>query len=186
MRRATAAQLKSASARCRPLTPIVRRSAGIRDERVDGPGQLAREALGVSRLDDPVVLYQIDRDEAAGLAVDHDLGDAAHRRRDHGDLAGHRLQVDEAERLVDRRAAEDRRVGVQLDRRRPVHHLRDPHDARPPAWASATAASTSRAISGVSGIPAHSTTCDSGVELGDGPDQVEEPFCREIRPTKRT
>ena len=48
----------------------------------------------------------LDRHQPAGLAVDDDLGDAAGRRGDDRQLAGHRLEVDDAERLVDRRADE--------------------------------------------------------------------------------
>ena len=53
------------------------------------------------------VVDLLDRDQPAGLPVDDDLGDAAGGRRDDGQLAGHRLEVDDAQRLVDRRANED-------------------------------------------------------------------------------
>ncbi len=82
-----------------------RRGAGrIAHERVDGLGQGGQ----IRR-----------RHEQAGLAIDHDLGDAADRAGDDRRAAGHRLQVDDPERLVDRGAAEDRRVRVELDHRRP-------------------------------------------------------------------
>ena len=59
-----------------------------------------------------------DGDEEARLPVDHDLEDPAGRRGHDGRLAGHRLEVDDAQRLVDRRAGEHRRVAEQLDRPR--------------------------------------------------------------------
>src|SRR5271166_2879816 len=55
------------------------------------------------------------RHEQARLPGDHDLGDAAHGAGHHRPLAGHRLEVDDAERLVHRRASEDRAVRIELD-----------------------------------------------------------------------
>ncbi len=65
-----------------------------------------------------------------GLAVHDHLGDAAHRGRDHRDLAGHGLQVHDAQRLVDRRAREHRGVGQHLTHRSPRQHLLHPLHAR--------------------------------------------------------
>ena len=53
---------------------------------------------------------RLERHEQPRLAVDDDLGDAADRARHDRRLARHRLEVDDPERLVDRRAAEHRRV----------------------------------------------------------------------------
>jgi hypothetical protein len=83
------------------------------EQRVDGGRDVARELLGVVRLD-LLGAPDLGHDEQPGLAVRHDLRDAADRRRDHRRLARHRLEVDDAERLVDRRADEDRRVRVEV------------------------------------------------------------------------
>jgi hypothetical protein len=53
--------------------------------------------------------------QPAGLAVHHHLGDAADPARHHRRAAGHGLEIDQAEGLVDRRANEHRGVGVELD-----------------------------------------------------------------------
>ena len=49
-------------------------------------------------------------------------------RRHDGRLAGHRLEVDDAERLVDRRADEHRRVAQELDHVGLRKHLLEPDD----------------------------------------------------------
>src|SRR5215207_11443268 len=51
--------------------------------------------------DAAAVLHLVDGDEPPGLAVEDHLGDAAGRRGDDRQLAGHRLEVDDAEGLVD-------------------------------------------------------------------------------------
>ena len=78
----------------------------------------------------------LDRHQQAGLAVGDHLGDAAGGGRHHRRLAGHRLQVDDAHRLVDRRADEDGGVGEHLDHLGLGQHLRPP---RPPrsGWPAA-------------------------------------------------
>ena len=67
-------------------------------------------AVGVDR-GAGAVLDLVDRHEPPGLAVDDDLGDAAGGGGDDGELARHRLEVHDAERLVDRRADEGGRSG---------------------------------------------------------------------------
>jgi hypothetical protein len=69
---------------------------------------------------------------APGDAVLDDLRDPARRRRHHRSLAGHGLQVDDPERLVDGRAAEHCGVAHDLDHLLPPQRLRDPDDAGPP------------------------------------------------------
>jgi len=49
-----------------------------------------------------------------------------------------------------------------------------------------TSAVTSAASSGVSGCPAHSTSCASGGRLAAARSRTGTPFCRVIRPTKIT
>ena len=115
-------------ARWRPARPIARGAVGVGDDLVERGGEVGDVLVGVQRRAGAVGGL-LDRDEAAGLAVDDDLGDAAGRGGDDRRLAGHRLEVDDAERLVDRRAGEHRRVGQQGDDVGPRQHLADPDDA---------------------------------------------------------
>src|SRR5438552_1362254 len=85
-------------------------------------GAAQRELMA---LDDAV----LDRHEEPGLAVHDDFDDPARRGGDDRGLAGHRLEVDDPERLVDRRAREHRRVAEDLDHLRLGQHLLDPEDA---------------------------------------------------------
>ena len=94
--------------------------------------------------------------------------------RDHRDLAGHRLEVDQAERLVHRRAAEDGRVRVELHGRGPVDHLGDPHDSRPLRLDSRHGGLDLSRDLGRVGRPGAQHDLDPGAEVGDGLDQVEE------------
>ena len=54
------------------------------------------------------------------------------------------------------------------------------------ADSSCTASVTSAAISGVSGAPAHSTSCTSGANWCAAATRCATPFCRVIRPTNAT
>ena len=74
------------------------------------------------------VVQLIDRDQIAGLAVHHDLRDAARGAGHNRQTARHGLQVHDAQRLVDRRA--DERVAAVLKRveLRLGEHLLDPDD----------------------------------------------------------
>ena len=132
---------------------------------------------------------RLERDEQAGHAVLDDLGDAAGRGRDDRRLAGHRLEVDDAQRLVDRRADEHGRVAEELD------HAR--------------AAAASRSIQTTSPRVARARALDLGRDLGRDLRRVgragaehelgvrvdqrarrraggRAPFWRVIRPTKTT
>ena len=111
-------------------------------------------------------------DEQPGLAVDHDLGDAADRAGHHGGLAGHRLEVDDAQRLVDRRAHEHHRVRQHLPdlSRGSISLTRSRRRGSPAARRSAS--SISALSSGVSGAPASSTSCRPGSKLQPGREQV--------------
>ena len=87
------------------------------------------------------IVDRVERDEQARHAVLDDLGDPAGRRGDDGGLAGHRLEVDDPERLVDRGADEDRGVREELDhlRLRPAsarsrRRRRAPRCDRARAW----------------------------------------------------
>src|SRR5205823_3011919 len=70
------------------------------------------------------------RKQDARLAVLDHLDDAADRRGDDRRPARHRLEVDEAERLVDRRTDEDGGVTVKLDDLIDRHHPVDPVHVR--------------------------------------------------------
>ena len=81
-------------------------------------------------------------------------------------LAGHRLEVDDPERLVDRRADEHRRVAEQLDQVGP--RAASPRSRAPGAARRAGARRAPRSrppSSGVSGAPAQSTSWARRVEL---------------------
>src|SRR5713226_5844252 len=66
-------------------------------------------------------------DEVAGLALHHDLRDAAYSRSDDRSLASHRLEVDQTERLVYGRTHEYRGTGVQMDKVFERDEAADPH-----------------------------------------------------------
>src|SRR4051794_20802610 len=106
-------------------------AVGVGQQGVDALGELGGEAVGVLGTQ-AAAAGGLEGDEDAGLVVDDDLEDAARRRRDDRRLAGHRLEVDDAQRLVDRRAREDGRVREQLDELGARDHLADPHDAVAP------------------------------------------------------
>ncbi len=71
----------------------------------------------------------IEGDEITCFAFNHNLLDAAGRAGHNGRAAGHGFKVDDAERLVNRGAAEEAAVGVKLDGLLLGDHLLDPHDA---------------------------------------------------------
>ena len=123
------AQLKWSSTRLRPARPSRSRQARIERDPVDRVGEVGREAGRIHGVERPFPDREVD--EQSGLAGDDHLRDAADCRGHDGRLAGHRLEVDDAERLVDGRAAEDRRVRVQLDGLRRGHHLLDPDHVGP-------------------------------------------------------
>src|SRR5260370_23831927 len=79
------------------------------------------------RADEGVDLAGVVVDEEAGLALHHDLRDATYTRSDDRRLASHRLEVDEAERLVDGRTHEYRGTGVEMDQVFERDEAADPH-----------------------------------------------------------
>ena len=110
--------------------------------------------------------------QVAGLVIDHHFEDSAGGAGHHRSVAGHRFQVDDAERLVDRRAAEDPAVAVELNGlglRVTIFSIHTTCGLT--GLTSSTFARISAAISGVSGAPAHSTTW---VLLGHVTDSVHE------------
>ena len=105
-----AVQLNFSSARLRPGFAEGFAHRGVGHEFVDSRGEVARELLRVRRLEGAFV-HLLERHEVAGLAVDDDFLDAADGAGDDGGFAGHGFEIDDAEGLVDRRAAEDARRG---------------------------------------------------------------------------
>ena len=103
-------------------------AVGVADDLVEGGGEVGDVLLGVEGRA-RAVGGLLDRDQPPRLAVDDDLGDAAGGGGDDGGLAGHRLEVDDAEGFVDGRAGEGGRVGEQRDDVGPRQHLADPHHA---------------------------------------------------------
>ena len=164
--------------RCRPARAVLGGPLGVGDQRVDRVGQPRLEGLGVAG----VVVHQ-----QPGLAVGDDLGNAADVGGDHRRRTRHRLEVHDAQRLVDRRADENRCRRENFADLVGRQHLRTQNTpvARP-ATAPRTAPPTSAAISGVSGAPAHSTSCTSGANRCAAATRCATPFCRVIRPTNAT
>jgi serine phosphatase RsbU (regulator of sigma subunit) len=114
------------------------RGHGVPAERADralAPGVAHRRRAGRVAQQRVECLRQrarvVGRDEQPGHAFVDYLGDAAHPGGDDGGAARHRLQVDNAERLVHRRAREHRGVREQLDDVALGQHLRDPCDPGP-------------------------------------------------------
>ena len=99
---------KWSSTRRRAASPHRAARSGVGHGVDERRGQVRDEPLGVARRARPV-LHLVDRHEPAGHAVVDDLGDAARRGADDGQPDRHGLEVDDAERLVHRRADEHRR-----------------------------------------------------------------------------
>src|SRR6266446_2617632 len=92
---------------------------------VDRGGEGARVSVGIARFRRSPALG-LEPDEGPGFPRHDDLGDPADLGPDHGRLARHRLDVDDAEGLVHRRADEDRGVRVEGDDDLLRQHLRNP------------------------------------------------------------
>ena len=115
----------------------------LREARGEG-GRIGRRSRSVRA--------RLVRDEQPRDAVLDHLGDAADRGRDDRSLAGHRLEVDDPHRLVDRRAHEHGCVAEDLDHVR-LGHISSIQITLPRAVRTAsTLRRVSRAISGVSGL----------------------------------
>ncbi len=178
-------QENNCSARRRPALPKRMRSSESAMRRLIFAGKIAGELIWIDRFEGAFVQL-IDRNEKACFAIHDDFLDATDGAGDDGGLASHGLEVDDAEGLVDGRAAEDGGVGVELEHGGFIDHLLNPDDAGAGAWAAATAACISAAISGVSGAPAQRTTWNPGSMWRMALTRWMMPFCRAMRPTKRT
>ena len=120
-----AGQAKRSTARARPARPISAALAGSRTTAFSPLANAAAKAAG-SRGSPVASSPGSIGHEQAGDAVVDDLDDAAGGRGHDGRLARHRLEVDDAQRLVDRRAREDRRVAEDLDHVGLGQHLVEP------------------------------------------------------------
>ena len=101
---------------------------GVGHEEIEPGGEVAGELVGIDGLEGALVQL-LQRDEKAGFSIDDDFFDPAYGAGDDRGFAGHRLEINDAEGLVDGGAAEDGSVGVELDGRRLAHHFLNPDDA---------------------------------------------------------
>src|SRR5271156_207345 len=102
-------------------------ASGIFEQAVDRCSKIAGKFRGIGGETGDWFLFKLD--EKAGFVVDHYLFDASGGAGDHGGPAGHCFEVDDAEGLVNRGAAEHAAVTVKLDGLPPGDHLLDPDDA---------------------------------------------------------
>src|SRR5690349_6521702 len=91
-------------------------------------GEIAREALRICRETGNRIV--LEGNEIAGFAIDDDFLDAAGSAGNNGSSAGHRFEIDDAERFVNRRAAENTGVAVELDHFGLADHLLNPDNVR--------------------------------------------------------
>src|SRR3954453_14120882 len=103
--------------------------SGFAGEPVNGLGELVGERGRVDRIEGARLEMGID--EKTGLIWKDDLRDPADRRSDHRRLAGHRFEINDAERFVDKRTAEYSSMRVKLDHIPPRHHLAYPDYSLP-------------------------------------------------------
>jgi len=101
-----------------PSPAHLRTCRRVGDDALDRRREVDGELLGVAR----VVGHQ-----PTGLAVSDDLRDTSDRARHDGHAAGHGFEVDDAQRLVDRRADEHRRRRQQGDQVGARQWLPQPH-----------------------------------------------------------
>src|SRR5580692_2974683 len=99
----------------------------IFEEASERRGQVARKLYRIGREAGHRIL--LEGHQVAGFSIDDHLFDASGGAGDHRRAAGHGFEIDDAEGLIHRRAAEDAAVAVELDGLRLGDHLLDPHDA---------------------------------------------------------
>ena len=146
----------------RPAPPISARARRIGQQRVHALGDAVDEAVGSSGSPEPSsrVANGTSRPVTPSSTTS---GMPPVARRHDGRLAGHRLEVHDPQRLVDRRADEHGRVAQQLDDlvlARASGRARSRCRARPRS--ASTVPPPRRASSGVSGAPAQRTSCAAG------------------------
>ena len=183
--RATALQLNSSTARASSRLAHAPRALRVGEQLVDARGEVGGEARGIDRI---AVGAELDRHEQAGLAVDHHLRDAADGGCDDRRTAGHRLQVDDPERLVDRRHGEHggmRQSSWITSGFGSISSIQTTPLTRC-ARNRSTRSRVARSTSGSSGAPAQKTSCAPESISSAASSRCTMPFCRVIRPTKRT
>ena len=107
--------------------PHLLRQFGIGHHLIDGGGHIGHELVrigGRAR----AVMQLFDRHQIAGLAVDHDLGDASGGGSDHRQPARHGLKIHNAQRLVNRWADERVTTMFQRVQLRLGQHFLNPDD----------------------------------------------------------
>ena len=145
----------------------------ILQHQVDGSRQVGGEPLRVQRC---AIRAQLQRHQVAGHAMIDHLGDPAHVAGNDRRFAGHGFDVDQAERLVDRRADEHGGVAQQLDDLDPRQHLLDPHDPASLLFEPAhLLVDLVRKLRGVGGARAEDEL-RGPVDLGGGVEQVNDPL----------
>ncbi|MPM19878.1 hypothetical protein SDC9_66305 [bioreactor metagenome] len=149
-------------------------AGGVPHQLVELRRELGLEVLHVRGV---VRLRRIVRHQQAGPAVLDDLRDAADGTGHHGRLGGHRLQIHDAQRLVDRRAGEHGGVRQHLAYARARQHLLHPgHPAAAGLLEVAEGLVELRGdLRGVRGA-GEQQQLGARIELLRRPDQVHEPL----------
>ena len=75
--------------------------------------QVTGEPVGIRRKAGSGIL--VERYEITGFAVNDDFFDSSGGTGDYRRTTGHSLEIDDAERFIDRRAAENRGVAIKLN-----------------------------------------------------------------------
>ena len=94
----------------------------------DALGQRLRKGVGLGREAGDRIL--IEGNQPAGFAIHNNFKNSASGAGNHWRGASHRFKVDDAEWLIDRWAAEDRAIRIELDGLFFRDHLFNPDDAR--------------------------------------------------------
>src|SRR6266478_9994440 len=154
--------------RCPPL--------GRAHQVVDRGGQGTRVPVGIARLRRAPAL-RLEPDEDSSFPRYDYLGDAADLGGDDGRLTSHRLEVDDAEGLVHRRADEDGRVRVEGDHDLLGQHLRNP-DHVGGRLALRLGDERRHLLGDRIGVrrPSAEHDLDPGLQVPDGADQMEDPL----------
>ena len=94
---------------------------------VDPFRQGARKLFRITRLE-RTLIHLVDGNQKSRFTIDHDFLDAANGGGDDGRFARHRFEIDDPERLVNGRTAENGGVRIEIADGLLVDHLVDPDD----------------------------------------------------------
>src|ERR1019366_194211 len=100
----------------------------ILEKLVEARRQILCEFFGIARKAGYGIL--IERNQVSRFIVNHYLFDAPCRAGNHGSTTRHRFEVNDAEGLINRRAAEYTRMAIKLDGLLPRDHLLNPDNPR--------------------------------------------------------